>query len=226
MSEVEITVRGSHRAFRPAERGTALLWVGLEGPEPRSVYEGVQQSAAAVIEQLKRLHDPEHGPVTWWANKQIRTWAHRPFNRDGKQMPVVHHAVVEIDAKFGDFAELGRWLAWVSEVRGANVRQVRWTLTEVQRNALVREVRSAAVRDAAEKAQAYADALDLGPVRVSRVADAGILGGGLRHSEDAAGLYSRMSGAEAGGASAAEFAPEDIEVSAEIDAVFLAGNGG
>ena len=117
--------------------------------------------------------------MTWWSSDQLPTWAQRPWNTEGKQLPLVHHAQVDVQAKFADFAALSRWIT-----------------------------------------QAYADALDLGPVRVRAIADAGMLGNGLDPTGGGGGQsYARL--AVAGGGDDLVFTPQDVAVSTEVDAVFV-----
>jgi len=217
---VEITVRGSHTAYRSPERATVRLRVGLEGPRAEDVNAGVAQQAAAVGETVRRLHDPERGPVTWWSSSQVRSWASRPWNKDGKRLPLVHHAVVDLQAKFADFPALGRWLAEVMDQRGVAVDGVEWTLTEEHRRRLLDEVRAGAVADARDKATAYAAALGLTRVDAVALADAGMLGEGLHSSSgEQVAMFSR-SGQAAD--VVVDLVPEDVSVSVQVDARFVA----
>jgi uncharacterized protein len=222
----EFTVRGSHSAFQRPERGTVHVKLSFEGPQPQPVYDRVVADLDAVKASVKSLHDPERGPVTWWSTKHVRTWAERPWNQDGKQLPLVHHASVGVEVKFRDFAALGRWVGQhVASTTGFSLDGVVWALTENNRQDLERAVRTRAVQDAARRAQEYADALELGPVRPVAVADAGMLGNGL-HVAGGGGSapYLRMAAAkDSTGGAELELSPEDIEVSAEVDARFVAG---
>ncbi|TWG99409.1 hypothetical protein L615_002600000230 [Nocardioides sp. J9] len=221
----ELTVRGSHTAFQRPERGTVHVTLSLQGPKPQPVYDRVVADLEAVTASVKQLHDPERGPVTWWSTKHVRTWAERPWNQDGKQLPLVHHAAVGVEVKFRDFAALGRWVSQhVAVTPGFTLDGVVWALTAANRQDLERAVRTRAVQDAARRAQEYADALGLGTVRPVAVADAGMLGNGL-HAAGGSGPapYLRMAAAkEGGGSTELELAPEDIEVSAQVDARFVA----
>ncbi|HWJ10174.1 MAG TPA: SIMPL domain-containing protein [Nocardioides sp.] len=222
----EFTVRGSHSAFQRPERGTVHVSLSSEGPEPQPVYDRVVADLDAVKASVKELHDPERGPVTWWSTKHVRTWAERPWNQDGRQLPLVHHASVGVEVKFRDFAALGRWVGQhVSATAGFSLDGVVWALTENNRQDLERAVRTRAVQDAARRAQEYADALELGPVRPVAVADAGMLSAGLHVAGGGgAAAYSRMAAAkDSSGGAELELSPEDIEVSAEVDARFVAG---
>lgn len=219
----EITVRGSYAAFLPPERGTVRATLGFEGPQMQPVYDRVVRDLEAVKASVAPLHDPASGAVTWWATRHVRTWAHRPWHKEGKQLPLVHHASVGIEVKFRDFAALTRWVgAHVERTDGFSLESVDWALTAGKQE-LAREVRSRAVRDAAARAQEYADALDLGAVRPIALADAGMLGDGLHPTGGVEAAYVR--GQAGGGAAGGELAlaPEDIEVSATVDARFLAG---
>jgi uncharacterized protein YggE len=167
------------------------------------------------------LHDGEHGPVTWWSAEQLRIWSTRPWNQDGEQLPLVHHASVGVAVKFRDFQALSRWVGeHVAGTDGFRLSSVEWALTVRRRDELAQQVRSRAVQDAVTRAQQYADALGLGKVIPVALADAGMLGANL-HPTAGPGV-ALMRAASTGGAPDVELVPEDIEVSAEVDARFLA----
>jgi uncharacterized protein YggE len=215
----EITVRGTFSAFQPPERGTVHATVAYEGPEMEPVYERVATDLEALKVSIAPLKDG--GAVTWWSADQLRTWSNRPWNDKGKQLPLVHHAAVSVEVKFGDFAALSRWVGQhVAEVEGFRVDRVEWALTEKRRETLLRDVRTRAVHDAASRAQQYADALGLGKVSPLAIADAGMLN--TRPQGGAEAAFVRA--APAGGGAVAELVPEHIEVSASVDARFVVGD--
>jgi hypothetical protein len=217
----EITVRGSFTAFERPERGTVHATIAYEGPAMEPVYGRVAGDLDAVKASIAPL-DEASGPVTWWAADQLRTWSRRPWNQDGKQLPVVHHASVDLEVKFRDFGALSRWVGQhIANTEGFRVSRVEWALTANRRDALQEEVRTRAVRDAAARAQQYADALGLGPVRPVALADAGMLG----NQPEAGSPAAYMRAAAVGGAPDVELVPEHIEVSAKVDARFVAGAG-
>lgn len=219
----EITVRGSYSAFEPPERGTVLARLGFEGPQMQPVYDRVVRDLEAVKASIAPLHDPDRGPVTWWSTEHVRTWANRPWNQDGKQLPLVHHASVGVRVKFRDFVELSRWVGrHVEQTQGFSLDGVDWALTEKRRHQLAREVRTRAVQDAAARAQEYADALGLGAVRAVALADAGMLGDGVHGGAVAEAAFQRAAAAAGGGAELA-LSPEDIEVTAVVDGRFATG---
>lgn len=220
----EITVRGSYSAFQPPERATARVTLGFEGPEMQPVYDRVTRDLESVKASIVEIHDPANGPVTWWSTQHVRTWANRPWNQDGRQLPLVHHASVGVQVKFRDFAVLTRWVGGhVERTQGFSLDGVEWALTEQLRHQLARDVRARAVQDAAERAQEYADALELGPVRPVALADAGMLSSGL-HPMAASAETAFMRGSAAHDSDAElALSPEDIEVAAVVDGRFVAG---
>lgn len=215
----EITVRGSFSAFHSAERGTAYVVVGYEGPEMEPVY----QRVARELEDVKALAAAlkKGGAVTWWSAEQLRTWSDRPWNKDGKILPLVHHANVGVEVKFRDFGELSRWVGdGIANFEGFRLQRVTWALTSKRRQQLIASARTRAVHDATSRAQHYADALGLGTVRPVAIADAGMLAANLRPVGDDVVGYVRAGAAP--GASEVELVPNHIELSAAVDARFIA----
>jgi len=221
---IEITVRGSFAAFQPPERGTVHASIAFEGPAMQPVYDRVARDLEAVKASITPLHGPDDGAVTWWSAEQLRTWSNRPWNKDGKQLPLVHHASVGVEVKFRDFAVLSRWVGQhVADTDGFRVSHVEWALTEARREELLGQVRTRAVRDAVTRAQQYADALGLGEIRPVALADAGMLGASLQPEGGHGVGFLRAAGMSPAGGTDVELVPEDIEISAAVDARFVVG---
>ncbi|WP_166906821.1 SIMPL domain-containing protein [Mycobacterium sp. DL440] len=220
---IEIIVRGSFSAFQPPERATVHATLGYEGPAIEPEYERVVRDLDTVKSTITPLHQPDSGPVTWWSTGQVRTWANRPWNNEGKQLPLVHHASVDIQVKFSDFTALSRWVGrHVTETGGFSLSRIEWALTTEHRDELVAQVHTRAVQDAVTRAQRYSDALALGRVRPVAIGDAGMLS---RSPEDSSSprMMRAMAMSPGGGAPELDFAPADIEVSVSVDAKFVAG---
>jgi len=220
MPETVITVQGSYDSFHPAERATVTVTVGFEGPERAAVVTGTTRATAALVAGIADRHDPAHGPVTWHATDRIQVWADRPFNNLGEQLPLVHHAQTTTRAKFRDFDDLAQWVERAAAHPGVQINGIEWALTEQTKQATVASVRTRAVEEARRKAQTYAEALGLGDLRCVAIADPGMLGDQSNGSGAGQAMYSRAAAADAG--SGLAFTPEDIAVSATVDARFLA----
>lgn len=219
----EITVRGSYSAFQPPERATVHASIAYEGPSMEPVYDRVARDLESVKASIIPMKSGNDGPVTWWAAEQLRTWSNRPWNKDGKQLPLVHHASVAVEVKFRDFTALSRWVGeHTANTEGFRVSNVEWALTVKRREALLKEVRTRAVQDAVRRAQQYAEALGLGEIRPIAIADAGMLGAHLTPESGHSAAYLRAAAVGAG--ADVELAPEHIEVAAAVDARFVVGH--
>jgi hypothetical protein len=225
MNDTTVTVRASHEEHHPAERGTVALAVMLDGASRDDVVVRVAALAARVRESIAVLHSPTRGPVTWWSADPAQTWGARPWNSDGKQMPIVYKSRVEISVKFSDMATLAAWVETESSREGVNVIGTTWTLTERTRDAVTERVRTSAVRAAAEKARGYAAGLGLEIVSVLEVADVGLLAGVTSSGVGDQPAMAAMRGAGGAQSEAPAVKPEDITVAASVDARFLARPG-
>ncbi len=217
MTDVEIRVQGSHSVKLPPEQATVHGSVRADGPDPEPVVRLVAAVLSDVTASLASRHDADRGPVTRYAVEQIRKNAYRPYNQDGAQLPTVHAAAASFTATFTDFDELGAWATRAAGLGGVEVGHISWTLTDDRQRAVERDARQEAVRDARRRAQDYADALDLGPVQVRTVGDPGLSGPG----EPRAKLARAMADASGPGAEIT-LRPDDVEVSAYVEATFTA----
>ena len=221
MTAIDISVRGGHTVTVAPERGTVHAAVGLEGAEPEPVFRAVSAALADITASLEALHHPKRGPVTWYAVDQVRMGSRRPWNSDGAQLPLVHSAAVTMAVTFRDFDELARWVAWSVGVEGLSIGSVEWDLTAGTRAEIERKTRQKAVKDAQRRAQDYADALELGTVAVRRISDPGT---GASTPMARAALAPQNVAVDG---AAPEFAlrPEDVAISAAVEAVFTVSGG-
>ena len=226
MAGTMITVQGHHSAWYPAERATVTVSVRFDGPDRERAFASATAAADAVRETIVGRHDATTGPITWWAADSIRVWSQRPWNDQGVQLEPVHYAALDLTAKFKDFDSLSAWIESVVEIPGANVASIEWTLTDGKITTVNAEVRSRAVKDAVAKATVYAQSIGLGSVTATAIADPGMLGdaGGL--SDGGIGGMPRSvamkSSFDADASAALALKPEQIEVSASVDARFVA----
>lgn len=218
---VEIAVTGSHSVSLPPQEATVHLTVGADGAAPEPVTRLVAATLEDVRASLESRHHPDRGPVTRYAIDQIRTGSHRPYNRDGVQLPPVHTAAVSATATFTDFDELATWVGWATALDGLGIGYIAWALTDADRLRAEREVRQEAVRDARRRAQDYADALDLGPVQVRSIGDPG-----LSPQPHPKVMMARAMADPAGDAPQFTLRPEDVVIDAQVQATFVVGVNG
>lgn len=223
MSEVVITVRGEHETRIAPEEAVVRLSVRVEGPERGKVVERMSSLAAPLRDDLETRKDS--GVVSEWSSQRVSVWANRPWNSEGKQLALVQYASVEITATFADFASLSWWVSDVAEREGIQVDGVEWRLTPATAKATEAEVAAQAVKVAVERATAYAGAVGLASVTPLEIADVGLLD--HRESSNDGPQVLRMAKAsfamDAGaGAPAVQLEPEDIVVTAAVEARFVA----
>jgi hypothetical protein len=218
-NETVITVRGEYSARFPAERATVSVFVGFDGARRSPVFAKATTVSARIRDGIIELHDPAKGPVTWWIADSVAVWTSRPFGDDGKPLPPIFHAGVELRLRFNDFAALARWIEETAVVEGVTLAGIEWDLTDPRRTAVTAEVRSRAVKDAVAKATVFAQSIGLGTVRAIALADPGMLGDQVAASLSVIDQLSANVGS-----SGAELTlrPEDIEVTATVDARFVA----
>jgi hypothetical protein len=222
MSETVITVEGVFEHHHPAERGTVRLTAGFQGGDRSSVVSRTTQLQAAIAAEAQQMHDPANGPVTWWSADRLQVWSERPWNNEGKQLPLVHHAGILMEVKFRDFARLADWAERLATADGVTITGIAWALTEVTKARLTNDARHRSVLDATEKATGYARSLGLSTVQPTALADPGMLGDATRPaaSTDAVAMSRSMkAGADAGGL---DLKPEHITIEARVHARFIA----
>lgn len=188
------------------------------------VYRRVVRDLDVVQKSVASLKDGDSPTVTWWSAERLRTWSTQPWNQDGEQLPLVHHASVAIEVKFCDFAALSSWVGeHATNTEGFRVTHIEWALTAKRRDELTRQVREQAVHDAVARAQLYADVLGLGTIAPVAIADAGMLGANLYPDSSNGQLYTvaRAGRGQAVQEPGFELVPQDIEVAASVDARFV-----
>ena len=225
MSEVIITVRGEHETRVAPEEAVVHLSVRAEGPERGEVVEKISALTAPLRDDLaaRKLA----GGVSDWSSQRVSLWANRPWNSEGKQLSLVHYASVEVTATFTDIAALSWWMSEVSQRDGVQIDNLVWRLSPDSARLTEGAVASQAVRVAVDRATAYATAIGLGSVTPLEIADLGLLTRGGDVPQAAPPGMLRMAKASfaadsASGAPAMEFQPEDIVVSAAVEARFSA----
>ncbi|EYT59472.1 SIMPL domain-containing protein [Microbacterium sp. UCD-TDU] len=220
MSEVTVTVRGEHEARVAPERATIRVGVRADGPERTAVVENVMRLAEPVRSSITDRADA--GSVVEWTSKRLSVRAERPWSNDGKRLAPVYYASIDFTATFAEASDLSIWVSDISPWDGVEVGWVDWHLTTATRAQIERDVAAAAVGVAVTRAEAYAGALGLDEVTPLEIADVGLISSGPP-SPGAPMLKARGGVAFAADAAPAmEYEPEEIVISATVEARFLA----
>lgn len=220
MSEVTVTVRGEHEARVAPERATIRVGVRADGPERTAVVENVMRLAEPVRSSITDRADT--GSVVEWTSKRLSVRAERPWSNDGKRLAPVYYASIDFTATFAEASDLSIWVSDMSPWDGVEVGWVDWHLTTATRAQIERDVAAAAVGVAVTRAEAYAGALGLDEVTPLEIADVGLISSG-QPSPGAPMLNARGGVAFAADAAPAmQYEPEEIVISATVEARFLA----
>src|SRR4051812_24105381 len=139
-----ITVQGTHTSWFDAERATVHVSAAFDGAKRDEVFARATQAAADATALIEPLFDASAGPVTWWSSDRVNVWSERPWNNDGKRLPLVYHATIGLQAKFDDFDALSRVIEQLAVMEGVNVGGIEWDLTDSRRTAETDAVRRAA----------------------------------------------------------------------------------
>lgn len=218
MSEVIITVRGESRSDVPPERAVAHVRASVDGPQRGAVVEQIAALAQPVRTEL--ANRKAAGSIEDWSSGRVSVFADRPWNNEGRQLDLVHHASVELTATFADVLALSDWLNAIAATEGLQVGAVDWQLRPETRARIEREVATDAVAVAVERATAYAAAIGLTTVTPLQIADLGLLDG--RTSEPAEPRMFARAAMQMDAAPVVEFQPDDIVITAAVEARFSA----
>lgn len=221
MNEVVITVRGEHEARIAPERGVAHVSVRAEGPDRGPVVEQIATLAAPLGRELTERKDA--GSVSEWSSQRVSVWSNRPWNDQGVQLPLVHYASVSFTASFSDFAALSWWVGDIASRDGIQIDTVEWKLTPDSHASAEADAATRAVGVAVARATAYASALGRNAVTPLEVADLELLSRRNAPSGGAMGMDRMMMASHvSAGSPSVSFEPEDIVVSAAVEARFSA----
>ncbi|WP_144795388.1 SIMPL domain-containing protein [Microbacterium paludicola] len=218
MSEVTITVRGEHESRIAPERATVHVTVRAEGAERSSVVERAMRLAEPVRTGITERQ--EAGSVVDWSSKRLSVRAERPWNEEGRKLAPVYYASIDFSATFIEVTELSIWISGIAAWDGVDVGWVNWHLTPQTRADLESEVASAAVGIAVRRAQSYASALGLETVTPVEIADTGLISREVSPGPQMMARAVALAAADSN--PMMEYEPEDIVVSATVEARFTA----
>ena len=218
-----IAVRGTAEERIDPELGAVSLSSGVSEPKRDVALARTTEAHDRLIAAVRELE--ASGALDTWSAGQLRVWSHRPWNNEGKQLPLVHQTSAEVEVVFTDLERLGEWVSRVTTGDTVSMSGIEWRLTEGTRRRVQESAQRGAVADAVAKAQVYAAALGLGAPTPVELADTGLLtaqpvapvGGGER-------MFAMRASADmgSGAGSVTQFAPAKLVIEASVEARFAA----
>lgn len=215
-----IAVRGTAEERIDPELGAVALTVGVSEPDRDTALARTTEARERLIADVRRLEAA--GALDTWSAGQLRVWSHRPWNNEGKQLPLVHQTSAEIEIVFTDLERLGEWVSGASIGEAVAINGIDWRLTDGSRRRVQELAQRAAVADALEKARVYASALGLGSPIPVELADTGLLTARPAPQPRGERMFAMAASADMAGGSAAEFAPAKLVIEASVEARFEA----
>lgn len=213
-----VAVSGRAEVRIEPELGAVSLTVGSSGGDREPLLHDVAEAHERLLEDVRELE--ASGVLdTWWAG-QLRVWSHRPWNAEGRQLPLVHQANADVEVVFSDLSALGGWLGRVTGAPHLTLDGIEWRLTDATRDRVLEEAQRAAVADAVRKAAVYAEALGLGAPVAIELADSGMLTTPQPMPRPHQAVMMRAMALD--GAPEPEIAPAKLVIEASVDARFHA----
>lgn len=215
----QITVTG-HAEIRIApELGAVTLVVGGSGANRDGVLQQTGGTHEELIADIRALE--ASGAIASWSANQLRVWSHRPWNAEGRQLPLVHEARGELELVFRDLALLSEWVAAAAVREHVTVTGIEWRVTDATGRRVRDDAQRRAVDDAVAKAVVYAEALGLGHPAPVELADHGLLST-RSQSPAPQPMMMRAAAFDANAQAAPELAPADLVIETSVDARFTA----
>jgi uncharacterized protein YggE len=223
MTALTLTVRGSARAELAPERATVRFTVASDGPKRDAVLEAARSALTRTTEALASHTAGATAPGTLeWSVDQLGVSAQRPWTNDGRQAPIVHRASAQGRAVVGgDAAAAAALVDALAADALVTIDGIEWSLTEATAAQARADVRARAVADALEAAETLASAVGRASIRVTALADPGMLDGGGDGGAPQPRFENAMAfAADAGGGFTLQ--PQPIIVEFAVDARLIA----
>ena len=163
MAPLTITINGSSKITRPADRGILNISVRAEGSDKELVALQVSSTSNEVHKLFTELSPKtEFGnikadaPVTQFSSTMIRTW-YETHDKTSLARSRVYHASTAVTATFQNFSTMNEIAAKLLQYHDVHIDSIDWALTDATIQALGQESRKLAMRDAIQKAEDYCE---------------------------------------------------------------------
>ncbi|MGA4669084.1 SIMPL domain-containing protein [Propionibacteriaceae bacterium Y1923] len=217
---MEITVRAAAQGRRVPEIAVLTVRVSRESANQQQAASAAHTLMRQLSDQVRQIQADRPEIVDRLVVSPVGTRSWRPWNNEGKQLPMQHESSGRVQIALTDFDLVARLTQEWSGVDGLNLSAPHWELTEQSQRELETEVTTEAVKLCRRRAQVMATASGFDQVTPLQVADTGL----LERPQAEAAPAPMM--ARAGAASAADegfdLSPREIQVRIQVEARFRA----
>ena len=227
MAPLEIHLSGESIISRHAERAVLSVEVSSEGISRETVSHDVTSTSNELIKMFKEIAPKSEdgkarpdAPVTIFSmtSSQTSTWV-PTTSRNGEtvQLPREFRASTSFTVIFRDFKKLGEVTGTLFKMPHTTIESTKYILTDQTKKDLRSESRKAALHDAIQKAQDYAEVLGKSAV-VVEIKDQGYSSGGRTMQTARRASYSQSASFVDG----LSVEPEDVELKSSVNVKFTA----
>ncbi|MBO1031022.1 SIMPL domain-containing protein [Tessaracoccus sp. SD287] len=219
---MEITVRAAAQGRRAPQIAVLDVRACHESDDQQQASHAAHQLMKNLSDQLRALQAQRPEIVDRLVVTAVSNRSWRPWNNEGKQLPMRHESSGRVRVALTDVAVVAELTQGWSGVAGLTVEAPGWELTEQSQRDLEAEVTVDAVQRCRQRAEVMARASGFTEVVPLQVADTGLLDhprdGGVEGAAMAMAAPSTAGGQDAG----FDLSPRDIEVRVEVEARFRA----
>lgn len=213
----DIIVRGQARDVRDPDLAELTLVAQTEARDQATAHATVGSAVAALTASAAALQTANPGACDGLSASQAHqsSWTSKMGQRFTE--------TVTATMRFTDFAVMSEWV-FANTNAIVQLQHISWQLSRPVRDAVRRQLGMAAVADARDRAETFADAAGLTVIAVARLADPGLLFGSARINSDEIPLATRARflGAAVTDDQGIDLTPDPIETTALVEAHFLA----
>lgn len=214
-------VSGTAERYSAPERAIVHVRVSATSLIKGEAYRGVVAIHNWLAEQATEFRTAD--AATWFDTSAPSTYSYQerwvPDGEDAEpQSRMRYSSSSRVSVKFKDFEKMGEWLAELADQDFVST-SVEWKLTDETQKRIQKEIRSEAVANARELAEDYARGDGIDPA-VSRLSLVSVSDNSTHTFESYRSPLRGASAMRAGSAPVAAVSPEDIQLSANITALF------
>lgn len=220
---MEITVRAAAQGRRVPEIAVLTVRASHESGHQQEASSAAHTLMKQLADQVRQIQSERPEIVDRLVISPVGTRSWRPWNNEGRQLPLRHESSGQVQIALTDFDLVARLTQEWSAVEGLNLGAPRWELTDDSQRELEAEVTTEAVRMCRQRAQVMAEASDCHEVTPLQVADTGLLERPNAEAMPAPGVMMARSGAAADSADAGfDLSPREITVRVQVEARYRA----
>ena len=224
MAPLEIKLTGNSVISRPAERAVLSVDVSSEGTSRETVSNDVTVTSNNLVKIFRELalkdedgNATSDAPVTVFSTPSLQTRSWIPTssrNNETVQLPRRFQASSSLKVIFRDFEKLGEISDMLFKMPHTDVAETEYILTDKTQEGLGSESRKAALRDAIQRAQDYAEVVGKKVVAVE-ITDQGYTSGGRTKQTARRSNYSSSPGV------GLSVEPEDVQLKSSVTVKFI-----